>query len=89
MKTSHDIEFRITSLRHDKMIYGIEATALNAVCILIFLFSMQYFRGDLQTVINRLDLIVAAGYTLYMGYGNTKRVLEIKRLEKQLKTGDQ
>ena len=83
-ETIHQIEFRIASLRQDKIIYAVEACALNLVCLLIFFFSVNYFTGTLKGVINTLALIVAIAYTLFMGIGNTFRVLEIKRLERRV-----
>ncbi len=79
-----NLQFTIAQLRQDKIIYAVEACALNLICLLIFFFSNQYLSGILRTVINVLDLIVAVGYTLFMGIGNTIRFKKIITLQKKL-----
>ena len=79
-----NLQFKIAQLRQDKIIYAVEACALNLVCLLIFFFSNQYLSGLLRTIINMLDLLVAVGYTIFMGIGNTIRFRKILSLEKKL-----
>jgi len=78
------LRFTIDQLRKDKIIYAVEACATNLLMLLVLYFSSSYFRGDLRTVIDRLALIIAASYTLYMGIGNAIRLNKIKQLEKEL-----
>lgn len=84
MSKSDNVEFRIASLRQDKMIYAIESCALNLICLLIFFFSDRYFSGRFRDTINILSLLVAVAYTLFMGVGNTIRYMKILKLEKEL-----
>ncbi len=79
-----ELEFTISQLRLDKIIYAVEACTLNLICILILFFSNQYLSGTFKNVINMLDLVVAVGYTLFMGIGNTIRFRKIKSLQKKL-----
>ena len=85
MNKPEQLEFKIASLRQDKIIYGVEACALTVLCLFIFVFSNQYFHGAFQTAINVLALVITVGYTLYMGIGNTLRYMGILKLEKELK----
>lgn len=84
MNKPEQLEFKIASLRQDKIIYGVEACALTVLCLFIFIFSNQYFHGTFRTTITVLSLIVAVGYTIFMGIGNTLRYMHILKLEKEL-----
>jgi len=81
---SEDSKFTVDQLRKDKIIYACEACATNLLCIFGFLFSSQYFVSPLKDIINVFLLIVAVGYTLYMGIGNANRLMTIKKIEKQI-----
>lgn len=81
---SKNLQFIVAQLRQDKIIYAVEAGALNLICLLIFFFSDQYLSGSLKNFINIADLIVAVGYTIFMGIGNTIRYRNIKTLQKKL-----
>ncbi len=81
---SEEIKFTIDQLRKDKIIYAIEACATVLVCILVFFFSNQYFPLPLKDYINVLVVIIAVGYTIFMGIGNFIRLNKIHKLEKQL-----
>lgn len=74
------LKFHIDQLRKDKIIYATEAAATNLLMLVVLYFSSSHFTGDLRTVVDRLALIIAAGYTLYMGVGNFMRLRKIKEL---------
>ncbi|MCR4329620.1 MAG: hypothetical protein NUV65_03670 [Candidatus Roizmanbacteria bacterium] len=79
-----NVRFKLDQLRKDKIIYAIESCATNTICLFGFLFSNQYFHNPLRDTVNILLLLIAIGYTLYMGVGNSKRLLNIKKLEKTI-----
>ena len=79
-----DLQFKISELRKDKIIYAVEACAGNLICLFGFFFSNQYFSGPLKNIVNILLLIVAVAYTAYMGIGNAIRLRKIKELESKL-----
>lgn len=81
-----ELKFKIDQLRKDKIIYGVEACATTLTCLLIFLFSNEYFPSGLKNLVNLLVLFIAVGYTTYMGIGNFQRLSKIKKLEKKLET---
>lgn len=84
MQTNEEekIKFQIDQRRKDKIIYAVEASATSLVCIIGYSFSNQYFVGSVKDFINILLLLIAVGYTLFMGIGNFKRLKKIKELEK-------
>ncbi len=79
-----DLKFQIDQLRKDKIIYATEATATNVLCLLIYIFAAENFSGFALTVFTNGAIVLAVGYSLYMGIGNAKRLLKVKKLEKQL-----
>lgn len=79
-----DIQFEIDQLRKDKIIYGVEACAVNLICLFGFMFSNQYLPSAMKDNINWLLLIGAVGYSIFMGIGNFNRLSNIKKLEKKL-----
>lgn len=78
------LQFRISQLRQDKIIYAVESCAISIVCLFGFLFSNQYFAEAFKSVVNVLLLVIAVGYLLYMGIGNFRRLQEVQKLEKKL-----
>ena len=80
----NNLQFTIDQLRKDKIIYAAEACATNLLMLVVLYFSSSHFTGDLRTVVDRLALIIAASYTVYMGASNFKRLQKIKQLEKEL-----
>ena len=80
-----DIQFQVDQLRKDKIIYAIEACAVNLICIFGFLFSNQYLPSAMRDNVNWLLLITAVGYSIFMGVGNFNRLSNIQKLEKKLK----
>lgn len=78
------LQFTIDQLRKDKIIYAVDASALNLICLFVFFFTNQYFNGTLRTTIHVLDFIIAIGYTLFVIIGNTIRFLKIISLQKKL-----
>jgi hypothetical protein len=79
-----DLQFWIDQLRKDKIIYGIEACAINLICLFGFFFSNLYFTNPLKDIINIILLIIAVGYSLYMGIGNAYRLKKVKGLERKI-----
>jgi hypothetical protein len=81
-----DIQFTIDQLRKDKIIYAVEAVAVNTACLLAYLVVgfLPFPKGmhrDIALVIGVLGLL----YTLYMGISNFRRMQRIRNLEKDLK----
>jgi hypothetical protein len=80
MKTQN-LEFQISQLRQDKIIYAVEACAFNLAAV-VAVNLMMLLRLD------RIYLIAVAlfalGYTIFMALGNLKRLSKIKQLEKKL-----
>jgi len=79
-----DIRFAIDQLRKDKIIYATEAAATVLACILGFSFANTYFADPVKLYLSILLLLVAVGYSLYMGIGNFFRLKRIQELEKKL-----
>lgn len=79
-----EIKFVIDQLRKDKIIYATEACATSLVCIFGFLFVNYYFENPIKYFISVFVLLVAVGYTIFMGIGNFIRLRKIKKLEKSL-----
>lgn len=79
-----DIMFRIDQLRKDKIIYATEAAATTLICIFGFFIANAFFIPPVAAVISLAVMAVALGYTLFMGIGNSLRLREIKKLERQL-----
>jgi hypothetical protein len=79
-----DKQFTIDQLRKDKIIYATEATALNVFCLLTFLGS-EYIEGTLfpflAGYVRPLSVLIALGYSLFMGIGNFIRLKKIRSLE--------
>lgn len=84
MKT--DIKFQIDQLRKDKIIYGVEAIAVNLACILIIIFVSTQSRlaPAMILAITRWVIIGGVAYTIYMGVTNYFRLRKIRQLEGQL-----
>lgn len=68
-----DIQFQINQLRQDKIIYAVEAIAINLACFLAFLVFQSY-----------IVLFIGISYTIFMLWTNLQRLRKILRLEKQL-----
>ena len=79
------IHFQIDQLRKDKIIYGIEAIAVNSCCLFAFIFiNFNYFFEKVRIMGSNLLLIIAVVYTIFMGVGNFIRLRKIKKIEKKL-----
>lgn len=85
MKNKDQICFKIDQLRKDKIIYGVEAIAVNSCCLFAFIFiNFNYFSDQVRILGSNLLLIIAVVYTIFMGVGNFLRLQKIKKLEKIL-----
>ncbi len=86
MKKEHieNKKYIISQIRQDKIIYAVEATATNAICLFAFMFSNQYLTGLLKDTVNIGILVIAVAYTLYMGVGNFYRHKRVKKLESEM-----
>lgn len=82
---NEELHFRIDQLRKDKIIFGVEAAAANLICLFGFLFSNQYFVQPIKDFINLTLLLMSVSYMIYVIIGNTNRLKEIKKLERELK----
>lgn len=81
-----ETKYVIDQLRKDKMVYALEACAINTMCLLAI------FLSGLVPAVAQFGLIVPIGisligivYTLYTVIGNIRRFLKIRKLEKKLK----
>ena len=84
-----DTKFQINQLRQDKIIYAIEAVAVNVTCLIAYLLI-----GLLSNILPNLGfylfyasvIILAIGmlYTFYALFGNLSRLKRIRRLETDL-----
>lgn len=77
-------QFQIDQLRKDKMIYAIEACAINLISILIFLFAQLKQPSLTKDFMLFGSILLALGYTSYMGLSNLRRLKLIKKLEQEL-----
>jgi len=78
------LEFRIDQLRKDNMICALESIALTFIVELGYLLISILSRSNYSVVFAVLALILPTTYFVYMVLGNTKRMLKIKKLEKEL-----
>ena len=84
-----DLEFQISQLRQDKIIYAIESVAINLACIVFSLLSSLVANivplpGQLMFFLNIVIFTYGIGYTLYALFGNLNRLKLIKQLEGKL-----
>ena len=73
------LEFQISQLRQDKIIYAVEAAAFNLAAIVGV--NLVMFMG-LPRLYVLIIALSALAYTLYMGLGNLSRLRKIKEMEK-------
>lgn len=78
-----DLWFQIDQLRKDKIIYAVEAIAVNTLCFVSIFIGGSLIKGDVMVYLSILAF-VSIGYTLFMGLGNAIRLRKIKQLEKML-----
>ncbi|HJZ04997.1 hypothetical protein A2634_01730 [Candidatus Amesbacteria bacterium RIFCSPHIGHO2_01_FULL_48_32] len=71
------------ALRLDKIIYAVEACAINLACLLMVLFVNLFFSPPWHRLLITILLILGPAYTLYMGITNFFRLKRIKQLESQ------
>lgn len=84
MKNKEDIKFEIDQLRQDKIIYATESVACTLAMFLFMFCIGSLFPSIVGTGIFVSALMIGFGYWLFTVYGNTKRFIEIKKLEKLL-----
>lgn len=82
-QSKEDLRFQIDQLRKDKIIYAVEAIAVNTLCFVSIFIGGSLIKGDVTIYLSLLALI-SIGYTFFMGVGNTFRLRKIKQLEKLL-----
>lgn len=83
---SDKIKFQIESLQREKIIMACEAVAVNTSVMLGIYLVTRYFAETPLTI----SLVWVGGvfgiiYALYASFGNVRRHLEIRRLEKKLR----
>lgn len=87
-----DKSSQLTQLRLDKIIYAVEATAVNTLLFLIYIISTElwgaYYTGVGEIEASRMyfDLALlglAIAVNLFMLMGNYRRLQKIKKLEKK------
>lgn len=84
MENIEQLRFKVSQLRQDKIIYAVESVAINTAAIVGMIFAHQYFNKFFEWVSYAFCLFVAAGYTIYTGVTNHKRLQNAKDLEKQI-----
>jgi len=85
--TTRNVEFQISQLRQDKIIYAIEAvavgiTALVASSLISLVASFGAVREIYLFYLNIAIFVFAISYTGYALIGNASRLKKIKELEK-------
>jgi hypothetical protein len=86
---SKNLEFQISQLRQDKVIYAVEAVAINITCLVVSsLFGLIVNLGVVPEMYlfytNIAIFAFGVGYTIYALVGNLKRLKQIKQLEQEL-----
>lgn len=86
---SQNLEFQISQLRQDKIIYAIESVAINLACVVFSLLTSMVANivplpGQLMFFLNIAIFTYGIGYTLYALFGNLSRLKQIKQLEAKL-----
>lgn len=76
-----DVKFQIDQLRQDKIIYAVEAIALNSAMALLAIGSMFSPYGPLVVY---GSVFAGLAYTIYVAASNAKRLQKIRRLESSL-----
>lgn len=84
-----NLEFQISQLRTDKIIYAVEAMAVSLACLVVSsLSSLVASLGFIPTIYlfygNIAIFVLSLGYTIYMLVSNRARLKKIKLLEKEL-----
>jgi hypothetical protein len=77
-------EFQINQLRLDKIIYALEAIAVDGLCIFALFYVQSLYRlsSNVADQLQNMVITIAVGYTLYALIGNLFRLKKIKKLEK-------
>ena len=86
---SKNLEFQIAQLRQDKIIYAVDAVAINITCLVVSsLFGLVVNLGIIKEMIlfytNIAVFVFGVGFTIYALVGNLMRVKKIKALEAEL-----
>jgi len=88
-KIAKNLEFQISSLRQDKIIFAVEAVAINITCLVVSsLFGLVVNLGFIPEMYlfyaNIAIFAFGVGYTVYALVGNLSRCKKIKQLEQEL-----
>lgn len=88
-KVAKNLEFQISSLRQDKIIFAVEAVAINITCLVISsLFGLVVNLGLFSEIYlfyaNIVFFVIGIAFTVYAIAGNFSRLKQIKALEAQL-----
>jgi hypothetical protein len=86
---SKNLEFQISQLRQDKLIYAAEAVAINITCLVISsLFGLVVNLGIIPEMYlfyaNIVFFVLGIAYTTYVLISNISRLKKIKALESEL-----
>jgi hypothetical protein len=84
-----NLEFQISQLRQDKIIYAVEAVAINITCLVVsslfgLVVSLSIVPEAYLFYGNIAIFVIGIGYTIYMLLGNLARLKKIKQLESEL-----
>jgi hypothetical protein len=74
-----DVQFEIDQLRKDKIIYAVESTSATLATMLLLSYKIES-----STIYGMVAILGALGYWVFTVYGNTRRLIKIKELEKKL-----
>jgi len=80
-KNSKNSDHIVNQLRLDKIIYAVEAIAINTLCGFLFFASELFLQNMLKSVVQITTILIALGYTIYMGVGNYQRLQKIRQIE--------
>lgn len=86
---SKNLEFQISQLRQDKLIYAAEAVAVNITCLVISSFfglivNLNIVAEIYLFYINIAFFALGIAYTAYVLVSNVSRLKKIKKLEQEL-----
>ncbi len=80
-----EIKFKIESLQRTKIIMACEAVAVNSAVMLGIYLVKNYMPEDwVSRAMIMVGGLFGIAYALYASFGNAKRHVEIRKLEKEL-----
>jgi len=82
-----DIQFQVDQLRKDKIIYALESISTTLAALLFWITLNinipRQFAQEARNLYN-LGFVIALLYWIFTVFGNTNRLIKIKKLEREL-----